>query len=271
MKKEKINLLLLDFCSIKNWTVDAILGLQKKYKIVHTREGQKRGHEIYCFPKFANRKKQFALVEDSKTRSAKRNLEKGLGAEDKPFIVLPSEKEHEHLRRHLKRSQEIYANFLIRCSAGELDIGFINKLFSEFNGFEFKFSRSTKEWEPELYLDPGYFKSFESYINWEILQIFSNQKAGDIFPYIKKCLGCDHFYKAKILRRDQKYCPSCSKKSGMRTKHPDQWKDYIRAYKKKKRTQIKKAERESEIKRIMEAGDFSRREAEDIWEADQQG
>ncbi len=266
MKKGQINLLLLDFCSINNWTTEEILNLQKKYQIVHTLAGQKRGYETYCFPKFAGGRQIFALMKDQESIDYKNHLDKNLSEKKKSFVVLPLEAESQKLWEHLKRSQKKYIGFLEKCSMGELDIGFINNLFSEFSGFKFKYVRSNIEWKPELYLGPGYFKSFESYINWEILKIFQRHKAGDIFPYIKKCFGCDRFYKAKILRPSQKYCPDCSKKSGMRTRHPDQWSDYMRAYMKKRRGQIKKSERENEIKRFMANLNLTRKKAEELWE-----
>lgn len=257
--------LLMDFCNIKDWTTKNILNLHKKHRIIHTQAGSKYGFEKFCFPKQDKRKRYFALIEDQNTLELKRDLERRLSDKDKPHIVLPSEKQIEDLWEYLKHSQYKYIKFLRSLSTKDLDIHFINELIDESGNFGIMLINSKKQWSPNITYKADYLSSLEDYINWEIFNIAISPNSTNLFPFIKECKSCKIFYRAKIKRDDQKYCPICSRRSGMRTNvSSEEWNQYMRDW----RNDQKLVQREKEIERTMKINKISRKKAEELLKYD---
>jgi len=262
-------LLIVDFCNITEWSHKKILNLQRKYRIVHTQAGEKDGFEKLCFPKEAKKKRQFALIDDKDLLDFKKSIEKGLPKTHRPFVILSSEKESQDLFKYLQKSQVLFKDVLRNIPDPVYAVEYANKVLNNLKGSGYKFDNLGKTWSPEFKYGPGYLNSFEDHVDWQIISIFLEKQAGNIFPYIKECERCNSFYIAKILRKDQKYCPKCSLRTGYATIKS---KKDLAKYQSARRSRLKsvkmKKEREEAIKKYMKSG-YTKEEANEIWEADQ--
>jgi hypothetical protein len=271
--KENERLLFIEFCNVTDWRHTNILDIQIWHDIFYSVAGRKRGFEFYCISKQDPKKRKFALIEDKKVLNEKKKFESGLPGSSEPFCVLPSEKESEKLWEYLQTSQNKFKLFLDHCSQGSFDLKFINDILGDFLTIGIQFDTSEKTWSPALKHRPPILNSFEDYIYWEILSLFFNKEADQIFPYIKICNHCNKYYKAKTLRKNQKYCPICSKAMGYRMKMTAaEWKKYIRGIRKKekrKREIEQKRKRKEVIKKYKEYYEISEEEAIQLYEYDQ--
>jgi hypothetical protein len=266
-RKKSSPKLLLDFLNIRKWTHKAVLELYREYGIIHTLEGRKYGFEIVCFSKKDPKKRYFILAEHERARAIRADVEKNR----KWFYPLPSEKGSVKLFKYLQESQKEYMDFLNQCSMGVLDLAFAKKIAADFSHVELTLIRSKNEWKPELTHGAGYLGTLEDYVNWEIFTTIVRGEGG-VFPYVKKCRRCQKYFVAKILRKDQKYCRSCSRKKGYATdKSKDERAEYMRRYRRKMRQKKmlqEKEQYEAAIRNNMENLGCSRKEAIELYEAD---
>jgi len=198
------NFLLLDFCNLKEITHNSILNLQKKYKIIHSDDGDKRGYEDYCLSKQDSKSRRWALVEGNEIQEFKNNMPEG-------YVVLPSQKNGSEILRYLSNSQTEYNKFLSQCAAGHLDLVFINEIMQNLKHIGLKLEESSNKWSPSVTHGINHLMTFESYINWEILNLFFIH-AGPIFKRVQICnwQNCGKYFLHK--RKDQKYCSdTCSR------------------------------------------------------------
>ena len=271
MKSKKYkSLLVIDFCNVTEWRHTKILDIQIWHDIFYTVAGRKRGFEFYCISKQDPKGRKFALIEDKKVIDEKKKFERKLPGK---FCVLPSEKESEKLWEYLQTGQKKFKLFLNHCSEGSFDLKFINDILENFLNIGIQFDTSEKKWNPAIKYREPILYSFEDYVYWEILSLFFEREADQIFPYIKICSHCKKYYKAITLRKNQKYCPLCSKKMGQRMKSSKaDWNKYIRERrreekKKQKNEQLKL--RNEHIQRNMEILGISKEKATQMWEDDQ--
>jgi hypothetical protein len=270
--KEYKSLLVIDFCNITEWRHTKILDIQICHDIFYSVAGRNREFEFYCISKQDPKGRKFALIEDKNVIDEKIKFESGLPGSSEPYCVLPSEKESAKLWEYLQTSQNKFKLFLNHCSEGPFDLKFINDILGNFLKIGFKFVTSEKKWVPAVKYREPILNSFEDYIYWEILSLFFNKEADQIFPYIKVCNHCKKYYKARTLRKNQKYCQSCSKKMGQRMKSSKaDWNKYIRERRReeKKKQKIEQIRlRKEQIQRNMEILDISEEEATEMWESD---
>jgi hypothetical protein len=268
--KESKSLLVIDFCNITEWSHTKIFDLQIWHDIIYSVGGRKRGFEDFCISKQDPRRQLFVLIEDQKFIDEKKKSE---GKLPPKFIVLRSANESEELWEYLQASQKKFKSFLNHCSEGSFDLKFINDILENFLTIGIQFVTSEKKWVPAIKYREPILYSFEDYIYWEILSLFFNKEADQIFPYIKICNHCNKYYKAKTLRKNQKYCPICSKAMGYRMKMTAaEWKKYIRGIRKKekrKREIEQKRKRKEVIKKYKEYYEISEEEAIQLYEYDQ--
>ena len=229
--------LLLDFCNIKNLTLDEILSLQIRHKISHTIAGELQGYEDYCRSIRDPKKRWFWLVENKVGKDMKDKASEST----KYFIVLPSDKESNDVINFFKLSQNEYKQFLDNYIKGSPDISFINKLKSYFKLIKFEYIKSNNDWSLEIVYDEEeevYIRTFEDYVNWEIFRLFLTGQ-GKIFSQIKKCKWCSSYFLYR--RKDQKYCSEkCSSNcrgSRFDEEHPDYRKEYVKKGRKEGRYQ----------------------------------
>ncbi len=197
------NFLLLDFCNLRDITHNAILDVHKKHRIIHTIDGNNKGYEESCFSKQDPDKRVWLLLESEETKRFKNN--------NPGFVILPSEKRGDEILRFLQESQIEYKNFLNKCIEGQFDLEFINKIIKDFSEIGLRLNKSIHEWTPSVVYEIEYLRTFESYIDWEILDIIFLH-LGSIFQTVRACnwQKCRKYFLYK--RKDQKYCSSnCSR------------------------------------------------------------
>ena len=175
-KKLKEKLFIIDFCNLKEFTHENILSLQKKYHVVHTEDGKLRGYNTECFPRHNQLRKLWTLIEDEDALQLKKDHGE--------YIILPSEDKHKTLFSYLKKSQGTYTDFLNKCIKEEFDLKFISDLMNDIkSGFIFE---SIKEWEVILKPKELHLSSFESHIDWQIINLFLQGK-GEVFKQVRIC------------------------------------------------------------------------------------
>lgn len=186
-KKLKDKLFVIDFCNLKDeeFNNTNILDLQKKYDVFYREEHRKRGYSDSCFPgkdidEYGRPRHHWMLVEDGEEIAI---FKKEFG----DLVVLPSEDHHTKLFDFLKSSQTIYKKFLNRCEKGDLDINFLKELDARLQP---QYTIDADEnWG--AFLKPkkivGHLvPSFESYIDWQIINIFLQGK-GEVFKQVRVC------------------------------------------------------------------------------------
>jgi len=93
-----------------------------------------------------------------------------------------------------------------------------------------------------------------SYCLIEFLLEPQNQK------YLKKCQLCSDFFIAIRLRKDQKYCPVCSRKNKM---PKEKFNEYMQDYRKDKKKTDNKSKLEKEISKLIAQG-YKPKEAKEL-------
>ncbi len=180
VKKSQGKLFVIDFCNLKEFSHEYILDLQKKYSVIHTKEDEKRGYSIACCSIHDERNPgtpdhRWILIN-------KRELK--MFPKHSGFEILPSEDDQGQLFIFLKRSQAKYKNFLTKCIDGNFDLKFVLDIMEKVKkGLTLK---SIKDWEVSLETKGLYLSTFESHIDWQIINLFLHGK-GEIFKHVLIC------------------------------------------------------------------------------------
>ena len=91
-------------------------------------------------------------------------------------------------------------------------------------------------------------------------------EAGEIFRYIKLCKFCQKLYIAKVDRKNQKFCSvRCRNKSKWT---PQEWSEYMRRHRRKILRKKKEEIWEKRIERMMNKGGYTRDDAIESLEAE---
>jgi hypothetical protein len=188
-------MLLIDFCNVKEWSIEEIRRLYEEHRIIHTDYGHKRGWEYYCASE-NDIAKRFYFSDN------KRDLAKGLKKEVYANFILPGNDEYAVLWSMLEKSQAAYKLFLDKCIVENLDLEFINSLFEK-RKICFTENQENK-WIPKISLGHSYNYSIEEYIDWEIISIIYNAKKNSPFGRIKKCNKCQNYF--VYVRPSKKFC-----------------------------------------------------------------
>ena len=269
--------LLIDFCNIKTWDVNTLLELYQKHRIgilladLDEQDGFDFEGWLICRTAL-DEEHYYLLTDDPDLR--------GMISQDDDF-VLPSEPRFISLWGMLKKSQKPYIEFLENCvSKKDLDISFIKRAISVFASEQWFITRNTsRKWDPFVYhghhidyaegsLSPSLFPSYiETYIDLEIAMVIVREQGGEVFPYIKKCKFCEHYYLPKVLRLDQKYCSERCKRKDKWT--PEKWNEYMLRYRKHKKEEKIQTSRKQAIKEMMRRSGCSREEAIEMIDADE--
>jgi|GEM_PF-5030192 len=219
-------MLLLDVCNIKEWTCEAVLGLYKEHRIIHSEWGARYGFEKFCVSRYqAKSPLVFSLVEANE-------IEPWLSEEGKIIspsqwlgkpILFPSNVGYSDIWRVLRRSvDEIYRPFLDNCARGVLDLCIVNDILEDFHKIGFALvgsEQGSDAWDLKSGIvwnyRSKYLGTLEDHVDWEILSTFLNQKS-IVYEKIRKCRWCRAYFISK--RRDQAYCcDACSSSYRSRT------------------------------------------------------
>ena len=176
VKKLKNKLFIVDFCNLKGFSHEKILNLQKKYNVFHTIDGRDRGYNVECIPKHSQERKYWLLIEDEDAIKLKSDFEN--------LFVLPSEDTEEDLFKILRISQKKYKDFIDKCVQEDFDLNFLLNIMEDLKaGLTIK---SKKDWEVNMQPKDLRLQSFESHIDWQILNLFLHGM-GEIFKHVQIC------------------------------------------------------------------------------------
>ena len=107
--------------------------------------------------------------------------------------------------------------------------------------------------------------SFNEFITSIVGYSLTNFLLNDKLAKLKKCHGCDKFFKASKNDKRIKFCPDCTSKS---RKSKDERAEYQKQYRLKKKQDSTAQEREAKIMNYIDKLGCTREEALDIIEAD---
>jgi hypothetical protein len=192
-------MLFLDFCNIENWNVDKITNLYECYRIIHTKDGENRGWEVYC--KTKHKEKRFYFESAGNTKFMK----------DFPgYAISPSDPNFIELWKMLKRSQNECRSFLDNCIKGKLDLKFINnssnRIFKHsLNNNPIQFIENLNGlWMPNISYTMQYLPDLESYVEWEVINLFLNRVKPLNIDHLRKCKKCNQYF--LFVRTTKNFC-----------------------------------------------------------------
>jgi hypothetical protein len=261
---EEWQMLLIDFCSIKQWDLRAISELMEKYQIQRDGQGELKDIIINCKTRHDNQH-NYILVENNRAKTLQQRIPQR--------FIIPSQPEFQNLWKYLIKSQSSYKAFLNQCMKGYLDLIFLNNLLLGIRRDQYSFDTSGKrkldfgynigglkhskpcffptdlykaknkkksllEWNPVLRLmDHG--DCIEDAIDLEIINIFLAQR-GEEFSKVKRChyLKCNAYFIA--ARPRSKFCKSRGDQcrydyNNMMKKEAGYSKEYYLKFEKKRR------------------------------------
>ena len=207
-------MLLLDFCNIREWSVEKISTLYESHKIIHTKYGESRGWEHFCRTKNSEKHYYFKPedIPEPPEDMPQENRDKA-----QAFFVLPTQPEYPELWEMLEKSQFEHRTFLDECRDGKLNLEFINNLMklhfihSTSGMFPIYFSASQiNKWLPDILYDQYYLQTIESYIAWEIFEISlgrikaPSEMKSSVLECISRCEWCENHFLYK--RETRRFC-----------------------------------------------------------------
>jgi hypothetical protein len=192
-------MLLIDFCNIKEWSIESISNLYEYHKIVHSQYGEQRGWETCCQTRKS--KRLYYFIEEGILEP-----HEDMPEEDKKrfkwFSVLSTDPDFSELWEFLRKSQMHYKTFLDRCVNGQLDVNFVNDLLVE-KPFRFE-QNSQDKWRLQINYTQLYLADLESYIDWEIIRSNIYPDKRSIFGRLKICEWCGNYF--VYDRKTKRFC-----------------------------------------------------------------
>lgn len=201
--------ILIDFCNIKEWTVDAIGGIYRRHGVKHTMQGDKDGVESFAvsrhipgmFFHFDNLDRD-RVVLDKQTENMPEDIAEGW----RSFWPFPGDEGFDRIFDALAKSQTEYRAFLDECIRGNLDLNFVNSRIALFNeekrNYDIKFEPGNTTWTPNLWLFPQSICSIEEYIDTYGIIFPLYRGEGGMFSLTMKCKHCGNYFFAKTKRAE---------------------------------------------------------------------
>lgn len=212
MKKSGVSLLLgqflkhgtvlpvMDFCNLEfkpDSLLDpgSLLDFYKKYSIVHSLDGEKRGHEVIYFAKLGP--PHFLL-----TSKLTKNMEAGV--ESGHFIPTDHSLWMALFSPEIELLKRTFCDFLENAGKGFVDIDILNRWLNEVRDIPISFSENKSlPWQPHLSHWTGQTSALDAWLKSKTLSWFLNGQ-GELFTQIGRCKWCDSFFFRK--RSNRQYC-----------------------------------------------------------------
>ena len=203
-RKHETVLPIMEFCNIGTDPAD-LLGFYKRWHIIHTLEGEKRGYDQILSTRSEERCRYILTPEI--LPAYEDSIKTG-------FLIPLSDGRWQDLPAALNAIKNEYIDFLVKAGNGILEVSTLNKWMQNMKDFEIGFTpdeTSEDQMNPKIQHQINHTASIETWIEAKTLNWFLN-KQGEIFTYVGQCEWCHKFFFQK--RPDQVYCSSrCSSKN----------------------------------------------------------
>ena len=222
------------------------------------------------YPKEIEKLMQFGIEIKRIKQNASEHVKKN------PLIVSKRYEEIKNLNESIQNLQSGISGILLAITEGKTlkeitNLQYVLKRYNSITQFKIIISDENCMVEDpnlgqERYLFDGHVNKWSTILKQDFAYVLIEYlKIENSAKYIRKCDQCERFFIAGKIDPRIKYCEICSRKSKM---HKEERRNYQVEYRRRKREEREAKKKEEKIKNYMEKLGCTRKDAEEIIEAD---